>query len=104
MLSKAVEKNFALAAEISGLQHHVSVVSKRLHSVTVERRIIEHIVRHGQCPNCSEKEELSGDVVAEGVEEIAATEEVADSREEVRPACEEVAKEEVENQPQRVTV
>ena len=51
VLSKAVEKSFAIEAEISRLRHHFSVVSKRLHLATVERRILEHVARHGQCPN-----------------------------------------------------
>ena len=34
VISRAVEKRFALKAEISRLWHHVSVLSKRLHSVT----------------------------------------------------------------------
>jgi len=99
VLSRAVEKNFALEAEISRLRHHVSVLSKRLHSATVERRIIEDIARHKQCPNCSEKGEPSGDVVAEEVEKMDPTEEVADNREDVRPACEEVAEEMMEDEP-----
>jgi len=102
VLSKAVEKNFALEAEISRLRHHVSVLSKRLHSVTLERRIIEDIARHGQCPNCSDEGKPLGDVVAEEVEIMDATEEVADSREEVRPVGEEVAEEVAEDQPQTV--
>jgi len=48
--------------------------------VTVERRILEDIARHGKCPNCSDEGEPSGDVVAEGEEEKKnATEEVANS-------------------------
>ena len=41
VLSKAVEKNFALESDISRLRHHVSVVSKRLHTVTLERKYFE---------------------------------------------------------------
>jgi len=37
ILSRAIEKNFALEAEISRLRHHVSVLSLRLHLVTLER-------------------------------------------------------------------
>jgi len=37
ILSRAIEKNFALEAEVSRLRHHVSVLSRRLHSVTMER-------------------------------------------------------------------
>ena len=40
-LSKAVEKSLALEAEVSRLRHHVSVLSKRLHSVTSERNDFE---------------------------------------------------------------
>jgi len=76
VLSPAVEKNFALEAEVSRLRHHVSVRSKRLHVVTLERIIFEDIVNQRQCPNCSREEEPSGDVVAEQVEKIDATEEV----------------------------
>jgi len=100
VLSRAVEKNFALEAEISRLRHHVSVLSKRLHVVTLERRIFEDIVNQTQCQNCPGEREPSGDVVAEEVEKMDATEEVADDRREVRPACEEVAEEVAEYQPQ----
>jgi len=102
VLSRAVEKNFALEAEISRLRHHVSALSKRLHVVTLERRIFEDIVNQRQCPNCPGEGEPSGDVVAEGVEKMDATEEVADDRREVRPACEEVAEEFMEDEPQQV--
>jgi len=37
VLSRAIEKNFALEAEVSRLRHHVSILSRRLHSVTMER-------------------------------------------------------------------
>jgi len=37
VFSRAIEKNFALEAEVSWLRHHVSVLSRRLHSVTIER-------------------------------------------------------------------
>jgi len=37
VLSRAVKKNFALEAEVSRLCHHVSVLSRRLHLVTLER-------------------------------------------------------------------
>ena len=88
VLSKAIEKNFALEAEISRLRHHVSVLSKRLHTTTREKEILESILRQFE-----EKREgePSGEVVAEEVEIMDATEEVADDREKVRPACEEVA-------------
>ena len=102
VLSKTVEKDFALEAEISCLGYHIFVLSKRLHLVTMERRIIEDIARQGQCLNCLEKGEPWGDVGAEEVEKIDATEEVAEDREEVRPACEEVAEKEAEDEPYRV--
>ena len=89
VLSRTVEKNFALKAEISRLKHHVSVLSKRLHKTTREKEILESILyQFGE----EEKGQPSGDVVAEEMEITDATEEVADNREEVRPACEEVAK------------
>ena len=88
VLSRTVEKNFALEAEVSRLRHHISVLSKRLHRTTREKEILESIMRQfGE----KAKRESSGDVVAEEVEITDGTEEVADSREEVRPACEEVA-------------
>src|SRR5437879_8177203 len=31
VLSRAVEKNFALEAEVSRLRHHISILSRRLH-------------------------------------------------------------------------
>jgi len=37
VLSRVIEKNFALEAEVSQLQHHVSILSRRLHFVTIER-------------------------------------------------------------------
>ena len=88
VLSKAIEKNFALEAEVSRLRHHVSVLSRRLHATTREKEILESIIS-----NIGERNngEPSGDEVAEEVEITDATEEVAENREEVRPACEEVA-------------
>jgi len=91
VLSKAIEKSFAIEAQTSRLRHHVWVLSERLQLVTLKRRILEDLVRHGQCPNCSEKGEPLGDVVAEEGEEMYATKVVTDSWEEVRPAYEEVA-------------
>ena len=89
VLSKAIEKNFALEAEVSRLRHHVSVLSKRLHVLTRERGIRDSIISTiGEKNN----REPSGDEVAEEVEIKDATEEVAEIRGEVRPACEEVAK------------
>ena len=88
VLSRTVEKNFALEAEVSRLRHHISVLSKRLRRTTREKEILESILHQfGE----KAKGEPSGDVVAEEVEITDATEEVADNREEVRPACEEVA-------------
>jgi len=37
VLSRAIEKNFALEAEVSRLRHHISVLSRRLHFVPLER-------------------------------------------------------------------
>ena len=88
VLSRTVEKNFALEAEVSRLRHHISVLSKRLHRTTREKEILESILHQfGE----KAKGESSGDVVAEEVGIMDATEEVADNREEVKPACEEVA-------------
>ena len=90
VLSRTVEKNFALEAEVSRLRHHVSILSKRLHTTTREKEILESILRQfGE----KAKGEPSGDVVAEEVEITDTTEEVADDQEEVRPTCEEVAEE-----------
>src|SRR5205807_2732057 len=36
VLSRAVEKNFALEAEVSRLRHHVSILSRRLHCTAKE--------------------------------------------------------------------
>jgi len=44
VLSRAVEKSFALEAEISRLRHHVSVLSRRLHLVCKERDELEELV------------------------------------------------------------
>jgi len=44
VLSKAIEKQFALEAEVSRLRHHVSVLSRRLHSTTLEKQVLEDIV------------------------------------------------------------
>ena len=88
VLSKVIEKTFALKAEVSRLRHHVSVLSKRLHTTTQEKEILESILRHFREEN---KREPSGDEMAEEVEITDATEEMADDREKVRPACEEVA-------------
>jgi len=101
VLSRAVEKNFALKAEISRLRHHVSVLFKRLHVVTLERRIFKDIVNQRQCPNCPGEGEPSGDVLAEEMGKVDATEEVADDRREVWPTCEEVAEEMMEDEPQQ---
>ena len=37
ILSRAIKKNFALEAEVSRLRHHVSILSRRLHSVKIEQ-------------------------------------------------------------------
>ena len=88
VLSKAIEKNFALEAEVSRLRHHVSVLSKRLHATTREKEILESIISTVGEMN---RGKPSRDEVAEEVEIKDATEEVAEIREEIRPACEEVA-------------
>ena len=67
--SKAVEKNFAFESEISCLRHHVSVVSKQLHTVTLERNYLEMLSLELQAQEVMEGvSEPSGDVVAEEVE------------------------------------
>ena len=45
VLSKTIEKTFALEKEVSRLRHHVSVLSKRLHTTTREKEILESILR-----------------------------------------------------------
>ena len=71
VLSKAVEKNFALESEISRLQHHVSVLSKRLHTVMLERNYFESLSLELQAREVTgEGREPSGDVVAEEVEVV----------------------------------
>ena len=61
---------------------------KLLHKTTREKEILESILHQfGE----KAKRESSGDEVAEEVEITDATAELADNREEVRPACEEVA-------------
>ena len=88
VLSKVIEKNFALKAEVSRLRHHVSVLSKRLYMTTREKEILKSIISTVGEQN---RGETSGDEVAEEEEIKDATEEVAESREKIRPACEEVA-------------
>ena len=69
VLSKAIEKNFALEGEISHLGHHVSVLSRRLHTVTFERNYFELLSLELQAREVTGDEgEPSGDVVAEEVE------------------------------------
>jgi len=72
VLSKAIEKQFALEAEISRLRYHVSVLSKRLHSVTLEKQTLADIVDTTMRREEEEKprggEEVAGE---EGVEEVA---------------------------------
>ena len=62
VLSKAIEKQFALEAEISQLRHHVSVLSKRLHSVTLEKQVLKDIV---DSTMSGEKQPLEEEEVAE---------------------------------------
>src|SRR5205807_8101215 len=40
VLSRAVEKTFALEAEVSRLRHHVSVLSRRLHHAEKENAVL----------------------------------------------------------------
>ena len=88
VLSRTVEKNFALEAENSRLQHHVSVLTKRLHTTTCAKEILESILHQFRE---KEKRKSSGDEVAEEVEKTDPTDKVAENWEEVRPAYEEVA-------------
>jgi len=44
VLSRSIEKNLALEAEVSRLRHHVSVLSGRLHFVTLERDGLQDMV------------------------------------------------------------
>ena len=44
VLSRTVEKNFALEAEVSRLRHHISILSQRLHTTTREKEILESIL------------------------------------------------------------
>jgi len=77
VLSKAIEKQFALEAEISRLRHHVSVLSKRLHSVTLEKQILAAIVdttMRGEV----EGEPLSGEEVADEGEREEVTQSVTE--------------------------
>ena len=79
MLSKSIEKNFALESEISRLRHYVSVLSKRLHTVTLERKYFESLSLELQAREVTEGvSEPSGDGVAE-------EDEVAVFRREVAP-------------------
>jgi len=64
ILSRAIEKNFALEAEVSRLRHHVSVLSRRLHSVTMERDGLRDMVIPAM-----EIEEWGGE--PQGSEEVA---------------------------------
>jgi len=66
VLSRAVEKSFALEAEVSRLRHHVSVLSRRLHLVTLERDGLQDMVTSamefkewGETPR--EGEEVAGE-------------------------------------------
>ena len=78
VLSKAVEKNFALESEISRLRHHVSVLLKRLHLVTLERNNLQLALEDlSSCPPVQDTGLPSGDVVVEEMGLPDATEEVA---------------------------
>jgi len=72
VLSKAIEKQFALEAEVSRLRHHVSVLSKRLHSVTLERQILADIVDTTMRKEEEEKPLGGEEVAGEGMGEEAA--------------------------------
>jgi len=98
VLSKAIEKEFALEADISQLRHHISVLSKRLHSVTVEKQILADIV---DSTMSGEKQALDEEEVAEkedapslAGEELEEATEVVAVKEEVR-ATESVAGEDM---------
>jgi len=83
VLSRAVEKNFALEAEISRLRHHVLVLSRRLHLVTLERDGLQDMV----VPTIEFDEEwgrapLGGEEVAEAEVESEAALSVAEEMEE----------------------
>ena len=107
VLSRAVEKNFALEAEVSRLRHHVSVVSRRLHLVTLERDGLVDMVAPtmfvgegwGETPPTDEEvagEEEGGEAtpsMAESVCPRVAMEEVAEEVAEEEVAEEEVAEE-----------
>ena len=43
-MSRAIEKNIALEAEVSRLRHHISVLSRRLHLATLERDGLKDMV------------------------------------------------------------
>jgi len=58
VLSKAIEKQFALEADISRLRHHISVLSKWLHSVTLENQVLKDIVDKIMRTGREEKEPL----------------------------------------------
>src|SRR5205807_7864251 len=76
VLSKAVERSFALEAEVSRLRHHVGVLSRRLHIAGKdldEARSIICVVcaGMGECPSEAGSLPLVG-------EEVAVPEEVAE--------------------------
>src|SRR5207237_4489168 len=50
VLSRAVEKNFALEAEVSRLRHHVSVLSRRLHRAEKENAALVGSLREPTLP------------------------------------------------------
>jgi len=112
VLSKAIEQQLALKAEISDLRHHFSVLSKRLHSVILEKQILEDIVKwtvSGEMQPLDDEEvaedEATPRVAGEEMEtaiEIVASKEVESATEvvageEVESAREVVAGEEVES-------
>ena len=84
-LSKAVEKSLALEAEISRLRHHVSVLSKRLHSVTSERNDFERLFLELTARTVAAT--TGGPSGDEGVEEV----EVAGVRVDVAPTLAEAS-------------
>src|SRR5437588_6767763 len=50
VLSRAVEKTFALEAEVSRLRHHVSVLSRRLHHAEKKNAVLEGSLRKPTLP------------------------------------------------------
>src|SRR5437879_1647771 len=50
VLSRAVEKTFALEAEVSRLRHHVSILSRRLHRAEKENAALVGSLREPTLP------------------------------------------------------